>query len=330
MGGRAWPLSCRRGKAPSPQPIHPPCARAGSVALARAQTQAPLACPMPPCRHTTRSCPPPPLGPGGVALRPGMIYGARAVGSGQLHLEWVGAPLKAVSCRAVLVARGSLGPPFGAACGRSAWRTQPACAGRVACRAVHAAPAALREAALGPPPSPCRVTRSGASPQPAPPPGAQCAAHPHALQHPSYRGRLCAARQVRARMRAGRTLCKLGDRGHVGTAGVSAPAERSLHAITWQFSASQACQPPPLGWLSRKQTLWHGLEWPGREPCVPAASPPPPPAFPPDPLVQRGHGGARCCERCARPCRATWHHERVGHPEVWLRASWLWSGVLAE
>lgn len=32
---------------------------------------------------------------GGVALRPGMIYGARAVGSGQLHLEWVGAPLKA-------------------------------------------------------------------------------------------------------------------------------------------------------------------------------------------------------------------------------------------
>ncbi|KAL4419607.1 hypothetical protein ABPG77_001661 [Micractinium sp. CCAP 211/92] len=32
---------------------------------------------------------------GGVALRPGMIYGTRAVGSGQVHLEWIGAPLKA-------------------------------------------------------------------------------------------------------------------------------------------------------------------------------------------------------------------------------------------
>lgn len=34
---------------------------------------------------------------GGVALRPGFIYGTRAVGSTNLHLGWVGAPLKAVS-----------------------------------------------------------------------------------------------------------------------------------------------------------------------------------------------------------------------------------------
>lgn len=32
---------------------------------------------------------------GGVALRPGFIYGTRAVGSTNLHLGWVGAPLKA-------------------------------------------------------------------------------------------------------------------------------------------------------------------------------------------------------------------------------------------
>ncbi|PSC68148.1 NAD dependent epimerase dehydratase family [Micractinium conductrix] len=32
---------------------------------------------------------------GGVALRPGFIYGTRAVGTTQVHLGWVGAPLKA-------------------------------------------------------------------------------------------------------------------------------------------------------------------------------------------------------------------------------------------
>lgn len=44
------------------------------------------------------------LGPtaaGGVALRPGFIYGSRAVGGASLPLGLVGAPLKAVSNRAV-------------------------------------------------------------------------------------------------------------------------------------------------------------------------------------------------------------------------------------
>ena len=49
--------------------------------------------PAPPRRRPPRPARAP---AGGVALRPGFIYGTRAVGTTQVHLGWVGAPLKAV------------------------------------------------------------------------------------------------------------------------------------------------------------------------------------------------------------------------------------------
>ena len=45
------------------------------------------------------------LAAGGVALRPGFIYGSRAVGGMNLHLGWVGAPLKAVRLGVLCVLR---------------------------------------------------------------------------------------------------------------------------------------------------------------------------------------------------------------------------------